>query len=110
MDLILGGGGAVVVTMGFLYREGGIEGDNSQNALNWVPSMYYSFDHLPNASHSRVVKHSWTTTVKLCPTGTPEIQFANQFKRKSLLYPELLFQLTFIVLVQRKWLSLCIPT
>lgn len=47
MDLILGGDGAVVVNMGFLYREGGIEGDNSQNALKWLPSMDYSFHHFP---------------------------------------------------------------
>ncbi|KAK2574540.1 Major facilitator superfamily domain-containing protein 1 [Acropora cervicornis] len=34
MDLLLGGGGAVVVTMGFLYRVGDIGGDSSHNALN----------------------------------------------------------------------------
>ena len=47
MDLILGGDGAVVVNMGFLYREGGIERDNSQNALKWLPRMDYSFHHFP---------------------------------------------------------------
>jgi len=36
-----------VVTTGFLYREGGIGGDNSHNALKWIPSMYTSFDHFP---------------------------------------------------------------
>ena len=51
MDLLLGGGGAVAVTMGFLHREGGIGGDTSHNALKWVPGMYNSFDHFPYISY-----------------------------------------------------------
>ena len=47
MDLLLGGGGAEAVTLGFLHREGAIGGDTSHNALKWVPNVYNSFDHFP---------------------------------------------------------------